>query len=251
MATVCASAAKLASDLLDDAVDLAGEPVDEPGLEAVHRRLADHRGRLGEVDPHQASGAGEERVHRDLDPRREHPAHVLPLRRDDVEVRGRPEVDGDARRAVAVARGDRVHDPVGADLVRVVVSNRDPGLRAGADDEDLRLRPALREELELAHERRHRRGEADAVDRVEVEHLPEQRAELVAGAAGVGGEPPLLGQPVAVVEAEDRLRVAHVDGQEHGAEPTSARAPGCSSPRRPRGTQALGSTRFEKKKRLL
>src|SRR5215213_5465514 len=63
--------AELAADPLDDPVDLAREPVDEPRLKAVHCGLADHRGRLGEVDPHQARGACEERVHRDLDPRRE------------------------------------------------------------------------------------------------------------------------------------------------------------------------------------
>ena len=77
-------------------------------------------------------GAREERVHRDLDPRREHAADVLAVRRDDVEVRRRAEVDDDARRAVALARRDRVDDPVGPDLARVVVADRDARLHARA-----------------------------------------------------------------------------------------------------------------------
>ena len=45
---------------------------------------------------------------------REHAADVLTRRGDRVEVRGGPEVDDDARRAVALARRHRVHDPVRA-----------------------------------------------------------------------------------------------------------------------------------------
>jgi len=37
----------------------------------------------------------------------------------------------------------------------------------------------------------------------------------VAGALGLGRHAPVLGQPVAVVQPEDRLRVADVDGQQH------------------------------------
>ena len=85
------------------AVDLAREAVDEPRLERGRGRLADHRRRLDEVDLDEPRRAREERVHRDLDPRREHAADVLARRRDDVEVRRGAEVDHDARRAVALA----------------------------------------------------------------------------------------------------------------------------------------------------
>ena len=160
-----------------------------------------------EVDLHEPRGAGEERVHRDLDPGRENAADVLPVRGDDVEVRGRAEVDDDARRAVALARGDRVDDPVGPDLARIVVEDRDAGLVPGPDDEERRLRVVARELLVGADERRHGRGEADAADVLEaevaqLEQPADEDAELVAGALGLGGDAPVLGQALAVVEPE-------------------------------------------------
>ena len=136
--------AELAADRGHDAVDLAGEAVDDAGLEPTDRRLADHARRLDVVDLDEARRAREERLHRGLDPGREHAADVLARRRDDVEVRRRAEVDDDHRRAVALLGGDRVDDPVGPDLARVVVADRDPRLDAGPDDEDRRLRPARR-----------------------------------------------------------------------------------------------------------
>ena len=65
--------------------------------------LRDHRRGLAEVDREQPRRARRERLHRDLDPGREDAAHVLALRRDDVEVRRGAEVDDDARRAVPLA----------------------------------------------------------------------------------------------------------------------------------------------------
>src|SRR5262249_56902831 len=93
-------AAELGPDVADDPVDLAGEAVDDPRLERGDRRLPDHRLRPDEVDLAEARRPGEERVHRDLDARREYPADVLARGRHDVEVRGRAEVDDDAGRAV-------------------------------------------------------------------------------------------------------------------------------------------------------
>ena len=58
-------------------------------------------------------------------PGREHAADVLALGRDDVEVGRRAEVDDDHGRAVALLGGDGVDDPVGADLARIVVADRD------------------------------------------------------------------------------------------------------------------------------
>src|SRR5919204_1322649 len=46
--------AELAADVLDDPVDLAGEPVDQSGLETGRRVLRDHGRRRGEVDLEQA-----------------------------------------------------------------------------------------------------------------------------------------------------------------------------------------------------
>src|SRR4029079_2107473 len=59
--------AELPPDVLDDAVHLAGEAVDDTRLEGGDRRLADHGLRFDEVDLAQARRASEERVHRGLD----------------------------------------------------------------------------------------------------------------------------------------------------------------------------------------
>ena len=77
MATTLRLDAELAADRGDDAVDLTGEAVDDAGLEPADGRLPDHARRLDVVDLDEPRGAGEERLHRGLDPRREHAADVL------------------------------------------------------------------------------------------------------------------------------------------------------------------------------
>ena len=71
------------------------------------------------------------------------------------------------------------HDPIGADLTRVVVADRDSGLHARADDEQRRVRPLRRQRLPLAHEHGDGGREADAVDAFELEQPAEEDAELV------------------------------------------------------------------------
>ena len=56
---------------------------------------------------------------------------------------------------------------------------------------------------------------ADAVERVEVEEVAEQRAELVARALRLGGDAPALAELGPVVQPEHRLRVADVDREQH------------------------------------
>ena len=109
-----------------------GEAVDEPRLERGVGGAPDRRLRRLEVDleqPRRALGQG---VERDLDARREHAAEVLAVRRDDVVVDRGAEVDRDARRPDPLVGGERVHQPVGADLVRVVHPDRHAGLEPGA-----------------------------------------------------------------------------------------------------------------------
>ena len=176
---------------VDDPVDLAREAIDEAGLQAADGRLADHARRLGEVDLDEPRGAREERVHRDLDAGRQHAADVLAGGRDDVEVRRRAEVDDDARRAVPLARRDGVDDPVRPDLARVVVADRDAGLRP---------RPDRRGAAPRSHRsarRCHSRISVGTVDERQTPSTPsessrpfEQHAELVARALALGREPP-------------------------------------------------------------
>ena len=165
------------------------------------------------------SRAREQRVHRDLDPRREHAARELARRRDDVEVRRRPEVDDDARRAVQLARGDGVRDPVRPDLARVVVADRDAGRDARPEDEQLDLRPPLRERLVLRDELRHRRAEHHPVERRRGRRAPRSvTASSSAVCARIRADAVVLDEPVAVVEPEDRLRVAGVYREQHRGE---------------------------------
>ena len=214
VATTCASTPS-SPDRFDDAVHLAGEPVDDARLEPSDRGLADHRRRLDVVDLDEPRRTGEERFHRRLDAGSEHATDVLTLGRDDVEVRRGAEVDHDHRSAVAVLRGDGVDDPVGTDLARVVVANRDARLDARPDHEDRCLGPPGGEALPLADEGRDGRPEADAVDPIEVEHAREQHPELVARPAALGREAPVLLELRVAVEPEDGLRVADVDREEH------------------------------------
>jgi hypothetical protein len=206
---------QLAPDGADDAVDLAREAVDEPRLQRARGRLADHLRRLGVVDLDEPGGTREERVHRGLDPRSEDAADVGAAGRDDVEVGGRAEVGHDRRGAVTLLRRDRVDDAVRPDVPRRVVLDRDPGAHARADDEQLRLHPPPGDVLVLRHEPRHGRGEADPVDRAEVDEVCEQRPELVPRALSLGGDPPALAELRPVVEPEDGLRVADVDREQH------------------------------------
>ena len=184
--------AELLADALDDPVHLSGEPVDEPGLQARGGVLRDHRLRLDEVDLEQPSRAREERLHRDLDPRRQYAADVLPFRRDHVEVRRGAEVDHDRRRPVTFDRRDRVRDPVRPDLARVVVADRHAGLDARPELEQLDLRVLLREVLVRAVQLRHGRGQRDPLDRGQLEKAPVERAELVAAAVALGRHAPVL-----------------------------------------------------------
>ena len=46
-----------------------------------------------------------------------------------------------------------------------------------------------------------------------------EHAELVAGPLGLGRDAPVLSEPLAVEQPEDRLCVADVDGQEHRLAP--------------------------------
>ena len=217
VATIGAFGAQLCADAVDDRVDLAREAVDEPRLQRRSGRLADHPLRRLERNLGQPRGTREERIHRDLDAWRQHAACELAGCVDDVEVRRGAEVDDHRGCAVALARRDRIRDPVRPDLARVVVADHEPGRDAGADHEQVGARPALRERLVLAHERRDRRAEHDPGERVELHERAQHHRELVPGVRAVRADAELLGERRALEQAEDRLRVADVDRQEHGA----------------------------------
>ena len=215
--------AGLAELLLDpphDPVDQPGEAEDEAGLDRAAAGAADRRLRLGQVDARDAGGPLDQRGQRDLEAGRDRAAEVFALGRDGVEVDPGAEVDDDAGAAEALVGGDRVDEPVGADLERVVDPDRHPGLHPGPDREEPGVEVALGQLLVLGAERRHDRGDADRVDVVEADPAEREQAadplgQLVTGRPGAGLKAPVLDQALAVEGAEVGLGVADVDCEQH------------------------------------
>src|SRR5262249_42853230 len=83
-------------------------------------------------------------------------------------------------------------------------------------------------------------GEADPVDRVQVEQAAQQDAELVTGTGPLGREPPVIAEPVVGEEPQYGLRVSDVDGEQHrpivGARHASPSDPGPYSSAEGRGS---------------
>ena len=74
--------------------------------------------------------------------------------------------------------------------------------------------------MPFARELRHHAGKGDRVDRVERKavHLKETHQahmDLVGGIGAVGGHAPRLHQLVSVKQAHGRLRVSHIDSEQH------------------------------------
>ena len=228
--------ARVAAELLahapDDAVDLAGEAVDDAALQRVHGVAPDHGRRGDELDAREARGAVEERLHRDRDARGQHAAHVLARRRDGVEVRRRAEVDGDAGPARARQRGHRVDDAVGPDLARVVHQDRDAAAHPRADQERVDRERLLAHPGPLRRQHGHgrghdQRGHLGGVEVAQREQPVELHREVVGRAQRARGDAPRVGELLALPESQMRLRVADVDREQHLAEP-AARSAGCS-----------------------
>ncbi len=121
-----------------ESVDLAGEAVEGTGLDRLDGRLADHVPRLDQLDPAQGGGMGKEGIEADGHPRSDGPTEVLAGAGDGVEGCGRAEVDDDAGAAEQVVGADGVGDPVGTDLLRIVVEDghaaAHPGLEHDGGD---------------------------------------------------------------------------------------------------------------------
>ena len=119
-------------------VDLACEAVDDAAADRVDRGLADQRARRRQVHARQLRRTRVQRLHRDLDARRDDPAEVLAVGADGVVGERGAEVHDDAGALDAVICRDGVDEPVRPDLARVVVAQRHPGLDPGADDQRAR-----------------------------------------------------------------------------------------------------------------
>ncbi len=101
--------------------DAGAEPLDEPDVSPVDPRLhagdgirPHHHLGLGHVDEGQRRRRVVQRLERQVDPGRDHPAHVGAVEVDHVEGRRGAEVDDDEIAAVAVPGAHGVDQPVGA-----------------------------------------------------------------------------------------------------------------------------------------
>src|SRR5215216_4091111 len=220
--------AELLAQPAEHAVDLGGEAVDHARPDRLDGRLPDQRARRLEVDLRDRRRAAGECLHRDLDARPDDAADVLAGGPDDV-VRDRgAEVDDHACAADALVRRDRVDEPVGADLARVVDPDRHAAAQPGPDDRHRVAEIALRHRRPLRPQLRHRRGEDRRVEVGERqvaqrEQVAQPRAQLVGGLLAHRRVPPVVHQLLAAERPHVRLRVAGVDYEQH--RPDYARRP--------------------------
>ena len=133
----------------------------------------------------------------------DHAAEVLARAGDDVEVGRGAEVDRHAGALHLRVGGDRVDEPVGAELVRVVDQDRHPGLHARADQQ------ARLSHVPLGRAARTRARAAGTtvetiapssepkLSPVQREQVRDRRCELVRGGARDGAEAPVARQLLA------------------------------------------------------
>ena len=146
----------------------------------------------GQLDARQLRPAQRQRAQRRRDTGGDRAAEELALAAVDVEAGRRAEVDDDARPPVLLEGGERVHEPVGADLAGVVDGQRHPGARARPDDHRREVEVLVRHHAQHLGDDRHHRRDDHAVDvaaerQILERHQPaEHQRELVGRAVGIG-----------------------------------------------------------------
>src|SRR5712691_5267513 len=235
---------------LDEPVDESGESVDRARLDIGRRVAADRLLGSDELDPVEAGRAVHERVDRRSEAGRDRAADELAPRVHAVERRGGAEVDHDERRAVKNRRREGVNVAVGADLARRVHVERHPGVHTRLDEERRPAEVLLAHPLERLLDGRHDVRDGDTVD---VAHRdparPQERLDehpvLVVGLLSTARQDPGHEEPIAVEDADLRVRVADVSDEQHGPPPVRSRPrrsaalrgrrpPGARRPRRGR-----------------
>ena len=179
--------------------------------DGVLGRLERNAGELG--------GSGGECVHRNADARRDRPTNVITVLVDDVDIGRGAKVHHDRRRAVESLGCDGVGDAVGAHGLGARRTQLGHRGRLRSDDDGVR-RDAVGHGVPLARELWHHAGKGDRIDRAEREvvHLKEAHqahVDFVGGIGAVGGHAPRLHQLVSVKQAHGRLRVTHIDSEQH------------------------------------
>ena len=176
---------------------------------------------LGRLERHasELGGTCGKRVHGDADTRRDRSANVITVLIDDVDIGRGAKVHHDRRRAVESFGRNGVGDAVGTHGLGARRAQLGHRGRLRPDDDGIRGN-AVGHGVPLARELRHHAGKGDRVDRIERKavHLKETHqahVDLVGGIGAVGGHTPRLHQLVPVKQAHGRLRVSHIDSEQH------------------------------------
>ena len=146
---------------------------------------------------------GDQGVQGDLDPGRDRSTQVVAIGVDRVVGDRRSEVDHDHRAAVLGVRGKRVRDPVGANILRVVVADSDAGLDPGANHHRLALEVPARSLNQGGIDGWDDARDDDASDDVqletaELEQLAQLHGHLVGGLFPARRDAPVRGEAVPV-----------------------------------------------------
>src|SRR3954453_10278061 len=189
--------AELRAQAADDPVDLARIAVDDAVADRVARALADEGLGRDELDPRQARRPRGERLERDLDARGDERAEQRAIARDDVVGDRRAEVDDDAGVLHPLVGRDRVDEPVGAELARIVDPDRHPRPPPRADDEQFAPEVPPADLAPLDREGGHGRGDDRRVEVGELEPPQAEQAgqlarQLVRGLVADRPEAPVL-----------------------------------------------------------
>ena len=174
-------------------------------------RLERHAGELG--------GAGGKRIHGDADARRDRSANVITVLIDDVDIGCGAKVHHDRRCAVEGLGRNGVGDAIGTYGLGTRRAQLGHGGRLRPNDDGV-CGNAVGHGMPFARELRHHARKGDSVDRVERKavHLKkthQAHMDLICGIGAVGGHAPRLHQLVSVKQAHGRLRVSHIDSEQH------------------------------------
>ena len=185
---------QLAPDPLEQAGGERLVAEDRARLHGDDRVAADRPIRGAQLDPRQLGGPRRERLEAELEPGRDGAADVGAVGGHAVERRRRPEVDDDRRRAVQPRGGQRVDQPVGADVARPVDPDRRSAPCPARPTMSGRSRRSAMASTRRG-QRRHDRGQGDRVEvaerhPVQAEQPVEQQLELVGRRPRVGRRAP-------------------------------------------------------------
>ena len=215
-------AVSLAEDAAHEAVHTVGLAVDDARLDGLGG-VAAYRGvRILELDRGEPVGVREQRRGRGLDARRDDAARERAVAVDHLDIGRGAEIDHDDGLPVQGARRHGVGDAVRADLGGIGVRGGEQLLAGGVRRADERVCPHQLAQGgspsmgELGHHRGER-GAPEAIrpDTLRREQRHELKPQLVGGVVLVGGDAPHVAQLLAIVHADDRLGVPHINRKQH------------------------------------